>query len=116
MVDEGILEAECKAKTNHEPTLERDGKLRCSHCNAYRGEVPKKGEGAVWTYYRNAANGHRYGYNTKPDRLGKWYASDYSFHKVRLVKCATRAKAKAKATKWWLDAKQKAKAKAKAAA
>lgn len=107
MIDQSIRERECKERTGHKNMQERDGKRYCVDCGAYRGTVPKPGEGARYAYYREAADGHTYGWSVSKDRLGKWYAVDrprkgYS----RLVKCATRAKAKAKATEWWHKAQR----------
>lgn len=112
MVDRGILEEACKAATGHQPRIIRDGNQRCANCGSYLGSVPKPGDGATRAFYRVAANGHRYGWTTSKDRLGHWYAIDENDsarkreNRRRLIRCATRTKAKAKATAWWLKAKQ----------
>lgn len=108
-VDDHIREAGCLKATDHKPVIERGDKQYCSHCGCYRGTVPKPGQGSKVSYYSNAANGHSYGWTTTRDRLGKWYAVDFNpraqrDNRTRLVKCATRAKAKAKATEWWFAA------------
>lgn len=112
MVRDGIRHRACFEATQHLPTFERNGNLYCSHCKDFRGHPAKPGQGAKITYYRDAANGHRYGWTVKRDRLGKWYAVDFNpkardrENRQRIVKCATRAKAKAKATEWWLAARE----------
>jgi hypothetical protein len=112
MIDQSIREHECKEKTGHKNVTERSDRRYCADCGAYRGTVPKPGEGARYTFYRDAANGHKYGWSVKRDRFGKWYAVDQSRKapgrgwETRLVKCATRAKAKAKATEWWRKAQR----------
>lgn len=108
MIDQGIREDECNEQTGHKNIQERGENRYCRDCGAYRGTVPKPGEGARYAFYREARNGHKYGWSVKRDRLGKWYAVDQSRRgcgwESRLVKCATRAKAKAKATEWWRNA------------
>lgn len=79
----------------------------------------RPGDGARFAYFPEAKNGHIIGYTTKADDRGKWYAVEYipygtgarsgrgkaaHWKLYRLVKCATRTKAKAKACDWLNDA------------
>ncbi len=117
MIDESFRQAECKESTGHADTETRPTSsylgatvgVFCKACGKYLGHPYEPGQGARWTFFRTAANGVEYGYTVKADREGKWFAIERPKRgKARLVKCATRTKAKARATKWWLDAEGRA--------
>ena len=93
--------------------------------------APQPGDGANFVHFAEAANGHIYGYNSTPDKFGKWYAVDYrptgdgsrsgkgkaaNWKLDRLVKCATRIKARTKATTWYHAAGAKSSRRAERAA